>query len=158
MLWGIDELLTYHYLVPLGLCVLHTKWHLRSEYFMVAPAKLTHELFFSKSKSEQAELVWQGLFVERTPISEACQGVITTLQRQGIRSFVSSTLVTIAYVSSFSLEHLLIWVRFVGWLVGWAWRAYWPLETCRASAPGFSNSLWRSTWRRSSISPRSATP
>ena len=28
-----------------------------------------------------ASQVWQGLFVERSPISEACQGVITTLQR-----------------------------------------------------------------------------
>ena len=93
MLWGIDELLTYHYLVLLGRPLIHT-WPLRSEYFMVAPAKLTHELFFSKPKTEQAELVWQGLFVERTPISEACQGVITTLQRQGINSLVSSQLVT----------------------------------------------------------------
>ena len=104
----------------------------RSEFFMVAPDNLTHEKFFAKSKSEQADLVllphfkklmlssswlrlrclcfcfltftssqanrlnphwhllsarppcpkvWQGLFVERTPISEACQGVVTTLYR-----------------------------------------------------------------------------
>jgi len=70
MLWGIDELLTYHYLV--------------SEYFMVAPASVTHEAFFALSKAEQAEHVWQGLFIERSPISEACQGVLTTLQRLGL--------------------------------------------------------------------------
>jgi len=75
MLWGIDELLTYHYLV--------------SEYFMVAPGDLTHEKFFAKSKSEQADLVWQGLFVERTPISEACQGVVTTLYRLGLEKLVA---------------------------------------------------------------------
>jgi hypothetical protein len=27
--------------------------------------------------------VWKGLFVERSPISEACQGVVTTLHRLG---------------------------------------------------------------------------
>ncbi|CAK8988594.1 unnamed protein product [Durusdinium trenchii] len=75
MLWGIDELLTYHYLV--------------SEYFMVAPAEITHELFFAKTKLEQSDLVWQGLFVERSPISEACQGVITTLQRLGLERQVA---------------------------------------------------------------------
>lgn len=36
MLWGIDALLTYHYLV--------------SEYFQVAPASVTHEDFFKMSK------------------------------------------------------------------------------------------------------------
>lgn len=70
MLWGIDELLTYHYLV--------------SEYFMVAPASVTHEAFFKLSKSEQADHVWRGLFIERSPISEACRGVLTTLQRLGL--------------------------------------------------------------------------
>ncbi|CAJ1356709.1 unnamed protein product [Effrenium voratum] len=70
MLWGIDELLTYHYLV--------------SEYFMVAPAEVTHDNFFAKSKQGQADLVWRGLFVERSPISEACQGVVTTLQKLGL--------------------------------------------------------------------------
>lgn len=74
-LWGIDELLTYHYLV--------------SEYFMVAPADLTHEKFFAKSKSEQAALVWKGLFVERSPISEACQGVVTTLHRLGLEKLLA---------------------------------------------------------------------
>jgi len=70
MLWGIDELLTYHYLV--------------SEYFMVAPADVTHDSFFKLSKQGQADLVWKGLFIDRSPISEACQGVITTLQRLGL--------------------------------------------------------------------------
>lgn len=76
MLWGIDELLTYHYLV--------------SEYFMVAPADMTHDKFFSLSKREQATHVWTGLFVERSPISEACQGVLTTLVRLGLQKMLES--------------------------------------------------------------------
>ncbi|KAH8061348.1 hypothetical protein JL722_3961 [Aureococcus anophagefferens] len=63
--YGIDALLTYHYLV--------------SEFFMVAPMDLTHARFFAKSKRAQADLVWDGLFVRRTPLSEACVGVLTTL-------------------------------------------------------------------------------
>ncbi|CAE8697570.1 unnamed protein product [Polarella glacialis] len=76
MLWGIDELLTYHYLV--------------SEYFMVAPAEMTHKVFFALSKEQQADHVWQGLFIDRTPISEACQGVITTLQKLGLGDLSAS--------------------------------------------------------------------
>eukprot|EP00439_Symbiodinium_sp_Y106_P023410 s3021_g2.t2 len=75
MLWGIDELLTYHYLV--------------SEYFMVAPADVTHDSFFKLSKQGQADLVWKGLFIDRSPISEACQGVITTLQRLGLGALLA---------------------------------------------------------------------
>merc|ERR1719188_2497354 len=71
LLWGIDELLTYHYLV--------------SELFMVAPAALTHEAFFALPKSGQADLVWRHLFVERSPISEAQLGVLTTLRKLGLK-------------------------------------------------------------------------
>ncbi|KAK7241306.1 hypothetical protein SO694_00050166 [Aureococcus anophagefferens] len=52
--YGIDALLTYHYLV--------------SEFFMVAPMDLTHARFFAKSK-RAGDLVWDGLFVRRTPLS-----------------------------------------------------------------------------------------
>eukprot|EP00756_Hemistasia_phaeocysticola_P013073 Hpha_TRINITY_DN15249_c3_g3::TRINITY_DN15249_c3_g3_i1::g.64999::m.64999 len=74
MLWGIDELLTYHYLV--------------SEFFMVAPSSLTHAAFFAKPKAEQAALVWEYLFVQRLPVSEAQRGVVTTLQRLGLGELV----------------------------------------------------------------------
>ena len=50
MLYGIDELLTYHYLV--------------SEFFMIAPLSNTHDLFFKLSKREQADLIWEYLFVK----------------------------------------------------------------------------------------------
>ena len=69
MLWGIDELLTYHYLV--------------SEFFMVAPKAVTPAGFFALPKPRQAELVWEHLFVRRTPVSEACLGVLTTIKRLG---------------------------------------------------------------------------
>ena len=45
LLWGVDELLTYHYLV--------------SEFFMVAPGDITHAIFFSKTKSEQGTSISQ---------------------------------------------------------------------------------------------------
>lgn len=73
MLWGIDELLTYHYLV--------------AEFFITA-SHITPEEFFRLDKKAQAELVWQGLFVERSPISEACRGVITTLKELGLGELV----------------------------------------------------------------------
>jgi hypothetical protein len=71
MLWGIDELLTYHYLV--------------AEVFRVVPAqKLPYEGFWRMTKREQADHIWKHLFIERSPISEACRGVLTTLARLGL--------------------------------------------------------------------------
>jgi hypothetical protein len=68
LLWGIDELLTYHYLV--------------AEVFRVAP--LEYEKFWSWSKREQADTIWKHLFLERSPVSEACRGVLTTLDALGL--------------------------------------------------------------------------
>jgi len=65
LLYGIDELLTYHYLV--------------AEVFRVAP--MPYERFWGMSKREQADYVWKHLFVERSPVSEACRGILTVLQR-----------------------------------------------------------------------------
>jgi len=71
MLWGLDELLTYHYLV--------------AEVYRVVPASvLPYEQFWKMSKSAQADHIWRHLFVERTPLSEACRGVITTLTKLGL--------------------------------------------------------------------------
>jgi len=67
-LFGIDELLTYHYLI--------------AETFRVAD--VAPERFWQSSKQEQANLVWQSLFVENTPLSEAASGVITVLSSLGI--------------------------------------------------------------------------
>jgi len=68
LLWGIDDLLTYHYLV--------------AEAFR--HLSLPYADFWKLSKTAQADLIWRELFTERSPISEACQGVITTLHRLGI--------------------------------------------------------------------------
>lgn len=67
-LYGIDELLTYHYLV--------------AEMFRFAHIK--PEKFWQLTKTERAELVWQTLFVANTPLSEATIGVITILNELGI--------------------------------------------------------------------------
>ncbi|MEI7837695.1 MAG: glucuronate isomerase [Planctomycetota bacterium] len=70
LLWGVDELLTYHYLT--------------AELFAVAPRELTPEKFRTLTKSDQADQVWKHLFLDRPPISEACRGVITTLNALGL--------------------------------------------------------------------------
>jgi hypothetical protein len=71
MLWGIDELVTYHYMV--------------AEVFRIVPAtKLPYEQFWKMSKQQQADHIWKHLFVERSPIGEACRGVLTTLLLLGL--------------------------------------------------------------------------
>ena len=64
VLWGIDELLTYHYL--------------EAEYFRAS--RSAPEDYWPLSKEEKAEAVWRTLFVESTPISEATRGVIAILK------------------------------------------------------------------------------
>lgn len=68
LLWGIDELLIYHYLTAEAF-----------RYLDVPPEK-----FFALTKSEQANLVWRELFVAHSPVSEACRGVLTILHRLGL--------------------------------------------------------------------------
>ena len=68
LLWGIDDLLTYHYLVAEAF-----------RYF-----NMPYEKFWAMSKSEQAEQIWNVLFLEHSPISEACRGVLTTLNALGL--------------------------------------------------------------------------
>jgi hypothetical protein len=63
-LWGIDELLTYHYL--------------EAEFFRTSDA--TPEEYWSLSKRERADAIWRTLFFENTPISEAARGVIAVLK------------------------------------------------------------------------------
>ncbi|RIK72491.1 MAG: glucuronate isomerase [Planctomycetota bacterium] len=71
MLWGVDALLTYHYLV--------------AEVFrVVPPRRLAYEDFWRMTKREQADHIWKHLFIERSPLSEACRGVVTTLRRLGL--------------------------------------------------------------------------
>jgi hypothetical protein len=71
MLWGVDELVTYHYLVA-------------EVYRVVPPSKLPYEQFWKMTKRQQADHIWRNLFIERSPVSEACRGVLTTLTRLGL--------------------------------------------------------------------------
>src|SRR6185369_14774285 len=63
LLWGIDDLLTYHYLVAEAF-----------RYF-----DMPFDKFWALPKSRQAELIWNALFIQNSPISESCRGVLTTL-------------------------------------------------------------------------------
>jgi hypothetical protein len=65
---GIDELLTYHYL---------TAETLRS-------VRVSHDRFWQMSKTDQADLVWQTLFVDNSPTSEAARGIVTVLDAFGL--------------------------------------------------------------------------
>jgi len=67
-LWGIDELLTYHYL--------------EAELFRSSAWKPRD--YWPLSKLERADAVWRALFVENTPISEAARGVIAVLNAFGL--------------------------------------------------------------------------
>src|SRR6266566_9826983 len=68
LLWGIDDLLTYHYLVAEAF-----------RYLDMPPEK-----FWALAKTRQADLIWDALFVQHSPISEACRGVLTALNRLGL--------------------------------------------------------------------------
>jgi hypothetical protein len=68
LLWGIDDLLTYHYLVAEAFRYLETPY----------------ETFWELSKTARADLIWEALFLEHSPVSEACRGVLTTLQLLGL--------------------------------------------------------------------------
>jgi hypothetical protein len=68
LLWGIDDLLTYHYLVA------ETFRHVT----------LPYDKFWSLPKAQQADLIWNSLFLEHSPISESCRGVLTTLHALGL--------------------------------------------------------------------------
>lgn len=68
LLWGIDELLVYHYLVAEAF-----------RYF-----EMPFETFWAMPKARQAELIWDALFIKNSPVSESCRGVLTTLNSLGL--------------------------------------------------------------------------
>lgn len=74
LLRGIDDLLTYHYLVVETLRYGHVEPH----------------RFFAMSKRQQADEVWRVLFAEHSPLSEACRGVLTVLKYYGLDARASS--------------------------------------------------------------------
>src|SRR5262249_23006563 len=68
LLWGIDDLLVYHYLIAESF-----------RYF-----EMPFQDFWKLKKSQQADLIWNALFIEHSPVSEACRGVLTTLHALGL--------------------------------------------------------------------------
>jgi hypothetical protein len=66
--WGLDELLTYHYLI--------------AEFFR--QSEMPYETFWKLSKKEQADAIWKSLFIDSSPVSEACRGVVTVLHALGL--------------------------------------------------------------------------
>ena len=67
-LYGIDELLTYHYLA--------------AEAF-TTDRTVTPDQFYSWPKPKQADHIWKTLFQDRTPISQATIGVLQVLNAFG---------------------------------------------------------------------------
>ncbi|MEA3366153.1 MAG: glucuronate isomerase [Candidatus Hydrogenedentes bacterium] len=68
LLWGVDELLIYHYLIA----------------EVIRASRIDPAKFYAKSKREQADFMWQTLFIERSPFSEARRGVLTVLDKLGL--------------------------------------------------------------------------
>jgi len=67
-LWGIDELVNYHYLV--------------AELFR--SSSLTPHQFWALAKSQQADVIWDALFVRNPPLSEATAGVVAVMVNLGL--------------------------------------------------------------------------
>ena len=67
-LWGIDELVNYHYLV--------------AEVFR--SSSVTAQQFWAMTKPQQADLIWDALFVKNTPLSEATAGVVAMMAKLGL--------------------------------------------------------------------------
>lgn len=68
LLWGLDETLTYHYLI--------------AEFFRASD--MPYDAFWNLHKSEQAEIIWDVLFLKQSPFSEACRGPLTVLHKLGL--------------------------------------------------------------------------
>lgn len=69
-LWGIDELVTYHYL----------------EAELFRSSTITPNEYWQLSKQQQVDTIWRALFVENSPVSEATRGVVAVLGALGLRT------------------------------------------------------------------------
>ena len=67
-LWGIDNLVTYHYL----------------EAELFRSSTIQPAAYWQLSQQEKADAIWKALFVENAPLSEATRGVIAVLQAFGV--------------------------------------------------------------------------
>jgi hypothetical protein len=69
-LWGIDDLVTYHYL--------------EAELFRSSPVQPAQ--YWAMTKTGKADLIWKTLFCENSPISEATRGVVAVLDAFGLKT------------------------------------------------------------------------
>jgi hypothetical protein len=67
-LWGIDELITYHYL----------------EAELFRSSNLKPDQYWNMTKQAKADVIWRALFVENAPVSEATRGVVAVLNAFGL--------------------------------------------------------------------------
>lgn len=91
---GIDDLLTYHYLIA----------------EMFRSASVSYECFWKMNKAERADLVWQTLFVDNTPLSEAARGIVSILEALGLDSRAQNLEAIRAFFRSRDLKNHLDWV------------------------------------------------
>jgi hypothetical protein len=87
-LWGIDELLTYHYL----------------EAELFRSSSTTPEQYWALSKKDQADAIWRALFVENTPVSEATRGIIAVLNAFGLPTATPDLSEARAFFTAQSIE------------------------------------------------------
>jgi hypothetical protein len=98
-LWGIDELLTYHYL--------------EAELFRAV--RIDPDAYWALDKPARADLIWRALFVDRAPLSESTRGVVAVLQALGLETGVTSLAPLRAFFSAQSIEdHLPRVMRLAG--------------------------------------------
>ncbi len=87
-LWGIDDLVTYHYL----------------EAELFRSSSIRPDQYWGLSKEQKANAIWQTLFVENTPISEATRGVISVLHAFGLPTDAPSLTEAREFFSSQTLD------------------------------------------------------
>jgi hypothetical protein len=87
-LWGIDELLTYHYL--------------EAEFFR--SSSTTPDQYWKLSKKDKADAIWKALFVENSPISEATRGIIAVLKAFGLPTNASALVEARRFFEAQSVE------------------------------------------------------
>jgi hypothetical protein len=68
LLWGPEELITYHYLIA---------------EVSRTDRSFSPDAFYAMPKADQARHIWQTLFVDKGPVSEARRGVLTALSALG---------------------------------------------------------------------------
>jgi hypothetical protein len=91
---GIDDLLTYHYLI--------------AETFRLS--NVSYASYWKMNKAERADLVWKTLFVDNTPLSEAARGIVTILEQLGLDSRATDLDEARAFFRSRDLKEHFDWV------------------------------------------------